>query len=268
MLWFCLGFFKFMADLTNIEKLKLEKLFEMGDGYVLDFTNREFREFIQNAVNKDIYNDKYAYESGSKANRLRAFLETENNKTVATLLVELLEYWKTVRLLNDKEISSSEKTLLDNCKNIAKRLNPELETTDIPALITSTDDCYVNKERLEELKKLKNKKHDLTKLTKLLEELNNAYKAEMYFSVMLLLRAIIDHVPPIFGKNNFNEVTNQYGTRSFKELMIRLEKSSRKISDSFLHTPIREKEVLPNKSQVNYTNDIDVLLAEIVRILK
>jgi len=50
--------------------------------------------------------------------------------------------------------------------------------------------------------------------------------------------------------------------------MTHLDKSSRKIADAFLHTHIRNKEVLPNKTQVNFSRDLDVLLGEIVRILK
>ncbi len=43
-----------MSDLTFIEKNALEKLFQMGGGYVLDFTNRTFHEFVADAVGKDI----------------------------------------------------------------------------------------------------------------------------------------------------------------------------------------------------------------------
>jgi len=57
------------------------------------------------------------------------------------------------------------------------------------------------------------------------------------------------------------------GSRSFKESMQRLDTSCRKIADSHLHIAIRKKEVLPTKTQVNFTNDVDVLLAEIVRLL-
>ena len=35
-----------MSDLTSIEKIKLEKLLEMYDGYVLDFSNWTFKEFV------------------------------------------------------------------------------------------------------------------------------------------------------------------------------------------------------------------------------
>lgn len=50
--------------------------------------------------------------------------------------------------------------------------------------------------------------------------------------------------------------------------MDHLQKSSRKIADSHLHIMIRKKEVLPNATQVDFKNDLDRLLGEIVRILK
>jgi hypothetical protein len=89
-----------------------------------------------------------------------------------------------------------------------------------------------------------------------------------YLSTAMLIRAIIDHVPPIFEKNSFTEVVNNYGGKSFKDSMKNLENSSRKIADAYLHTQIRNKEVLPNSNQVDFSNDLDVLLAEIFRILK
>jgi phosphatidylserine/phosphatidylglycerophosphate/cardiolipin synthase-like enzyme len=47
-----------MSDLSSLEKCKLEKILEMESGYVLDFTDRTFQEFIlENAginINEDI----------------------------------------------------------------------------------------------------------------------------------------------------------------------------------------------------------------------
>jgi hypothetical protein len=60
-----------MSDLTFIEKTKLEKLFQMGGGYVLDFSNRTLSEFVAESTGRDIYDAKYEYASGSKANRVR-----------------------------------------------------------------------------------------------------------------------------------------------------------------------------------------------------
>lgn len=127
---------------------------------------------------------------------------------------------------------------------------------------------FVNPARIKELKALKNADFDISKLVRFCEELNTAFSCECYLSTAILVRAIADHIPPIFEKSTFTEVANNYGSKSFKESMKNLDNSSRKISDSHLHTKIRKKEVLPNSNQVDFSNDLDVLLGEIYRILK
>lgn len=128
---------------------------------------------------------------------------------------------------------------------------------------------YISIERMNELKKIKSKDFDLTKLINYCEEINKNFYNECFFSVPTNVRAILDHVPPIFKCANFSEVSNNYsGSRSFKESMQHLERSSRKIADSFLHTQIRNKEILPNHTQIDFSNDLDVLLSEIYRLLK
>jgi hypothetical protein len=81
-------------------------------------------------------------------------------------------------------------------------------------------------------------------------------------------RAILDHVPPLFSSNTFAEVASSYpGGKSFKESMAHLEKSARKIADSHLHQRIRQQEVLPTRTQIDFSRDLDVLLGELVRVL-
>lgn len=94
-----------MSALSTIEKVKFEKLFEMSGGYVLDFSNRSFQEFIIDSVGIDIYDNKYDYASGSKANRLRAFWKKESNYLVSKLTSDMLDYWKSQKLLNLQSIS-------------------------------------------------------------------------------------------------------------------------------------------------------------------
>ena len=48
-----------MSSLTNIEKLKLERLLQMGGGFVLDFTDRTFFEFVLTSTGKDIKDKRY-----------------------------------------------------------------------------------------------------------------------------------------------------------------------------------------------------------------
>ncbi|MDR1652958.1 MAG: hypothetical protein LBS01_04800 [Prevotellaceae bacterium] len=129
-------------------------------------------------------------------------------------------------------------------------------------------DLFVDKERIEELSQIEESEFDYTKLIQLLEELNDAYSNDNYHSVCMLIRAIIDHVPPIFEKENFAAICGGYGTKSFQDSMKHLNESSRKIADAYLHTQIRKKEALPTKIQVDFRQDLDVLLEEIVRINK
>ncbi len=107
-----------MADLSFNEKMKLEKLFDMGSGYVLDFSNRTLTEFVAESTGRDIYEAKYEHSSGSKANRLRAFWATEPNHLVGKLLTDLLEYCRPAA--NDP----ARNRLFKECEGIAARLLP------------------------------------------------------------------------------------------------------------------------------------------------
>ncbi len=122
-----------MSDLLNIEKLKLEKLFGMSSGYVLDFVDRTFHDFIAGSINIDIWESKYNWGSGSKANRLRAVWGLEQNYSVGKLTTELLEYYKTSKEINGHHIEPSEQPLYDECFKIAERLkqNSPLESLEL-----------------------------------------------------------------------------------------------------------------------------------------
>ncbi len=81
-----------MANLTTLDKQILEKLFQMGGGYVLNFSDRTMGEFFRDDVGIDIYSKKYNYASGSKANRLRGLWLKADNKTVGASILKLIEY--------------------------------------------------------------------------------------------------------------------------------------------------------------------------------
>jgi hypothetical protein len=137
------------------------------------------------------------------------------------------------------------------------------------SLTKNNSRTYVHTDRIRELKLINNKDYDLIRMIRLCEELNIAFSSKSLLSTIIIVRAIIDHTPPIFKLSTFSEVVNNYkGSKSFKDSMKNLESSSRKIADQYLHTQIRNKEVLPNQNQVDFSNDLDVLLAEIYRILK
>ncbi len=127
---------------------------------------------------------------------------------------------------------------------------------------------YVESSTILQLAEIKSEDFDLVRLIKLCKELNDNYSLENYLSCGMILRSILDHIPPIFGKKNFEEVSSNYGSLSFKNVVKPLEESSKKIADSYLHTQIRKKEILPTKTQISFQPNLDFLLQEVVRILK
>jgi hypothetical protein len=130
------------------------------------------------------------------------------------------------------------------------------------------ESVLVAESRLVELRLIESPEYDFQKLIRMTEEMNLAYAAQCYYASAMLVRALLDHVPPIFGFKTFSEVANNYagGGRSFKESMQHLEGASRKIADGHLHGVIRKKENLPTAHQVNCAQLLDVLLSEIIRI--
>ena len=128
---------------------------------------------------------------------------------------------------------------------------------------------FVDLSRLAALRAAKSPQLDLTRLIRLCEELNIAYSNDCFMAVAMLLRAITDHVSPVLGCKTFPEVANNYpGEKSFRGSMQHLDKSLRNIADAHLHVQIRSSEVLPTGPQVDFRADLDVLLGEVVRVLK
>jgi hypothetical protein len=85
----------------------------------------------------------------------------------------------------------------------------------------------------------------------------------------MVVRAIVDHVPPIFGYKSFGGVVNNYpSAKSFRGSMQRLDGSLRNVADAHLHVQIRSRESVPTPAQVDFRADLDVLLAEVVRLMK
>jgi len=87
--------------MSRSTKNKLEELFGMDTGYVLDFSSATFEDYIEDVTNINIYDKKYEFRSSSKANRLRAIWKLEDNFIVAELSLSFLEYWEQKFRLSD-----------------------------------------------------------------------------------------------------------------------------------------------------------------------
>jgi hypothetical protein len=135
-----------MANIRHTEELLLEKIFEMGGGFVLDFSNTSFQQFIFRVCNLDIYDSKYAVYGGSKAKRLRCFWQLESDQTVGRLINEMLAHLKTSKRLSDSEFDKNEKIIFNDCLKIANRLRGIPDKTDSKKVTEITEDEFLKRE--------------------------------------------------------------------------------------------------------------------------
>jgi phosphatidylserine/phosphatidylglycerophosphate/cardiolipin synthase-like enzyme len=120
-----------MSNLSSIDQLQLEKIFDMEGGYVLGISeNRRFKNLILENTEVDIYEDRYSCEGTSKANRLRVFWRLESNKIVGKLIQAMLEFWEAEKINKYQEISPQEKALFDKCIQISQKLLNKEEDSD------------------------------------------------------------------------------------------------------------------------------------------
>ena len=123
-----------MSDLTAIERRKLERTLGMGSGYVLNFSNKTFADFFYEGLGIDIYEEKYDYASGSKANRMRAFWERESNYLVGKALGLLFEEWSEYKGYDSPEIPPEE------CLRIVRRLQESAPVPEIGAIVPNVEE--------------------------------------------------------------------------------------------------------------------------------
>jgi hypothetical protein len=156
-----------MSSLKPIEKQYLEKLLEMSGGYVLKYSNRTFEEFFRESINVDIYTEKYNRDSGSKAQRLRAFWEQESDALVGKVLNGLLDVWE---FENGQDITNKEYL---KCRNIASRLlgKENINTNTVP-------DIFLKQEFKFNIEKL-NLTSEIENIVKLrLQEIKNCLQPD------------------------------------------------------------------------------------------
>lgn len=112
-----------MATLKTTEKSILEKLFRMGDGYVLNFSDRTMGEFFRDDVGINIYDDKYNYASGSKANRMRGFWQMADNLLAGKSIIKLIDYIEVQILIGRLKQADFSKELIATGKEIGRKLS-------------------------------------------------------------------------------------------------------------------------------------------------
>ena len=116
-----------MSSLKMAERQILEQHFGMAGGYVLSFSDRTFGEFVFEAVDRDIHNEKYKTGGTSKANKLRTFWKVESDSMVGKLILALVDYDATLNVPRGADA----KARAEKCRHIATRLAGQVTSTTV-----------------------------------------------------------------------------------------------------------------------------------------
>jgi hypothetical protein len=152
------------------------------------------------------------------------------------------------------------KKAFDNFMECVYKLEADLDISFRSGWTTdNNNESYVNDDILQGFQS-KTGHFNYQRLITLIEELNFNYSNKKVYSSCMVLRAILDHIPPLLGKDDFDDVVNHYNwgsekssrRKAIKELLI-----FRNIPDDVLHGRISSKSdvidmsYLPNKFSIN-----------------
>jgi hypothetical protein len=136
---------------------------------------------------------------------------------------------------------------------------------------------YINPARIDDLKTIKPILYDTSKLVALCEELNFCYDKTYFYGVMMILRAIEDHVLPLFGDTNkyepeerFKKIMSDYhgGSEQFNQSVHDLITRARPISNAALHSEIGEREIRFTRGDTMFVAQLDDYLQEVAKLLR
>lgn len=104
---------------------------------------------------------------------------------------------------------------------------------------------------------------DVGSLVKMCREINSSYAHDNILATALLMRTVLNHVPPVFGHDSFAQVVAN-ARKSLKESFDHLENGLRKVADFHAHRKITASEYYPSVAQVEpFRPQFELLLQQV-----
>lgn len=148
-----------MANFKSTEMRFLDSIFDMGGGYVLDFSNRTMDEFFMEELEIDISHEMFSKDGTSKARRVRYLLQNADHPTVARVLEALWKYRQSMR-----EETKAEETvvnaegrflsLLESVRSPGQPAEVVVNPFAAAAIVDQEQICDAMKQRLKALRSL------------------------------------------------------------------------------------------------------------------
>ena len=89
------------ARIRTMDMPILDEVFVMGDGFVLNFSNRTFADFFREELQVDIDHPRWEVQAARKTKRLRYYLRRADPRTPLDTLNALWEYHETSGVAHD-----------------------------------------------------------------------------------------------------------------------------------------------------------------------
>jgi hypothetical protein len=165
----------------------MEKLLEMGSGYVLDYSDASYGEFFKrHRIN--IHGPKYQTYGTSKGKKMRSFWEQEPDNVVGKVLSEMMDSYEADGELNGREI---DRPVLEKGRGIANRLLGK----NIKPAETPTEENFLDHEfTIPNIGRLPVDAPVVPIIELRLEEARTALKAGANLSVIFLCGSVLEAV--------------------------------------------------------------------------
>jgi hypothetical protein len=143
-----------------------------------------------------------------------------------------------------------------------------LEHFDGEGLPSGANVFIVDPPLIARLEGLKSSSYDVASLVRMCREINSSFAHGNVLAVALLMRTVLNHVPPVFGHSTFEQVVANAG-KSLKDSFDHLENGLRKIADFHTHRKIAPIESYPSAAQVEpFKPQFELLLQQVESRLK
>ena len=231
---------------------------------------------------KDFLDIKEFFSSYQKLSHRSCYFELsikdkKELETKTTIKIELFESPHLDRSLSidlrcDDESKSKEilcflDSNMNKKPNTTERIRDQIKRIGEETPINRNENFLISKEMIDKFRLKQHPKLKYSRLVVLLGEINSSWNNGNYNAVALLIRTVMNHIPPVFGFKKFEEVANNPKfSSSVKRALGTLQNSMKHLADIIAHEQISEKEPRSiSEVEVDCRQSLKLLLDEILR---
>jgi len=143
-------------------------------------------------------------------------------------------------------------------------IDAALKRADDSALAVGGSAWFIDPSLIEQLASAHSPNFDVAFLVRLCREINSCFAHGNFVATTLLMRAVLNYVPPLFGHETFPQVVANIG-RSLKDSFDHLENGLRRVADFHTHRRIGPAESYPSSAQIEpFKPQVELLLQQVV----